>query len=117
MDLEQLRSHLNDKPGATEEYPFGPTAMVFKVVGKMFALIAWEADPLTISLKCDPDNAQVLRGSFASIKPGYHLNKEHWNTVVLDGGVPDALVRELIDDSYLLVAKKLKKADRQRLGL
>ena len=117
MNLETLRSHLQASPGVTEEFPFGPTAMVFKVLGKMFAIVGWQNTPLSISLKCNPDDAQVLRASYASIKPGYHLNKEHWNTVVLDGEVPDALVFELIEDSYALVVKSLKKAERERLSL
>lgn len=117
MKIEALRSHLGGKPGATEEFPFGPTAMVFKVLGRMFAIVGWQDKPLAVSLKCDPDDAQVLRAGYASIQPGYHLNKEHWNTVVLDGGVPDDLVFQLMDDSYALVAKRLKKADRKRLGL
>jgi predicted DNA-binding protein (MmcQ/YjbR family) len=117
LDLESLRLHFQGLPGVTEEFPFGPTAMVFKVLGKMFAIVGWQNSPLSISLKCNPDDAQVLRASYAAIKPGYHLNKEHWNTVVLDGEVPDALVLELIEDSYALVAKSLKKAERERLSL
>lgn len=117
MNLDELREHLGGKPGASEEFPFGPTAMVYKVVGKMFAIVGWQDDPLSVSLKCDPDDAQVLRSSYASIQSGYHLNKEHWNTIVLDGSVPDGLVRTLIDESYLLVAKRLKKAERARLGI
>lgn len=117
LSLESLRLFLQGLPGVTEEFPFGPTAMVFKVLGKMFAIVGWQSLPLSISLKCNPDDAQVLRASYASIKPGYHLNKEHWNTVVLDGEVPEALVLELIEDSYALVAKSLKKAERERLSV
>jgi len=115
VTLTQLKQALQ-KPGATEEYPFGPTAMVFKICGKMFALVGWQHEPLRISLKCDPDEAQILRQSFAAIEPGYHLSKEHWNTITLEGDVDDQLLRELIDRSYELVVKKLKKADREALG-
>lgn len=94
------------RPGATATRPFGPEPLVFKAGGKMFALLGEHDDQPVVSLKCDPDRALVLRTSYAAITPGYHLNKEHWNTVVLDGTVPAALVRELIDHAHELVTRK-----------
>lgn len=104
-----------DKKATTEELPFGPDALVFKVIGKMFALIAWQKTPLTISLKCEPNHAMALRAMFPSVKPGYHFNKEHWNTVTLDGSLPEDEIIEMINHSYDLVVKGLKKADREKL--
>lgn len=114
--LDPLRQYLLAKPGATEELPFGPDALVFKVLGKMFALVAWQASPLSISLKCDPNLALLLRGTYAAVTPGYHLNKKHWNSVVLDGEVPDDEVEEMIDASYALVVQGLTKAQRAQLA-
>jgi len=117
MDLNSLREYLLQKKGTTEEMPFGPEALVFKVSGKMFALVAWQGNPLHISLKCDPMEALFLRDTFKAVKPGYHLNKRHWNTVTLDGTLPDTELRRMIDDSYALVVQGLKKADRDFLLL
>ena len=115
MTLEQLKAYLLDKKGSVEERPFGPEALVYKVMGKMFALVAWEADPLTISLKCDPDEALFLRDIYTAVRPGYHMNKMHWNTVTVDGAVPEKEFRRMIDDSYNLVVKGLTNAQRQSL--
>ena len=82
----------------------------------MFALVSWHADPLTISLKCDPFEAEALRDEFAVISAGYHLNKRHWNTVILNGSVPDAMVQHLIDQSYTLVVSSLKRSDQASLA-
>ena len=114
--LDALRDRLNSKPGAYEDMPFGPDALVFKVKGKMFALVSWRADPLRISLKCDPFEAEALRDEFDAIGPGYHLNKRHWNTVILDGSVPDFLLQHLIDQSYSLVVSKLKRSEQASLA-
>ena len=103
------------KPGSVEDYPFGDQAAVFKVAGKMFALVGLGDPPGTVSLKCDPDLATDLRGRYVAITPGYHLNKRHWNTVELDGSVPDDELQELIDHSYELVVARLTKAERSRL--
>ena len=84
-------------------------------MGKMFALTSLEKLPLSINLKCDPERALALRETYAAVQPGYHMSKKHWNTVVLDGSIPDQEVRELIDHSYELVVKGLKKADRAKL--
>ena len=91
-------------PGVEETYPFGPQATVFKVGGKVFAIMPAEAPPQTVTLKCDPERAIILRQDFPEIVPGYHTNKRHWNTVGLRGGVPEALVKELVRHSYELVA-------------
>ncbi|MDJ0766813.1 MAG: MmcQ/YjbR family DNA-binding protein [Myxococcota bacterium] len=111
-----LRSSLLEKKQSVEEYPFGPDAAVYKVMGKMFALVAWQDDPLRINLKCDPDEAHALRSMFQAVQPGYHMNKEHWNTVLLDGSIEKTVVLEMIDASYNLVVKGLKKADRMKLA-
>ena len=116
MELETLRKTLLDKKCTTEETPFGPEALVYKVMGKMFALIAWEESPLRITLKSDPDFALALRAQYPAVKPGYHMNKKHWNTVTLDDSIPEEQFLEMIDDSYALVVEKLKKADREKLA-
>lgn len=112
MHLESLRDYLLSKPGATEDFPFDENTLVFKVKDKMFGLIPLEALPLRISLKCDPERALELREAYATIEGAYHMNKKHWNSITLNGTVPSALVRELIDHSYDLVVAKLKHADR-----
>jgi predicted DNA-binding protein (MmcQ/YjbR family) len=104
------------RPGAVEEYPFGDGAAVFKVGGKMFALVALGDPPGSVSLKCDPEFALELRHQYpAAVTAGYHLNKRHWNTVLLDGTVPGDEVIELIDHSYDLVVARLPRAERDRL--
>jgi predicted DNA-binding protein (MmcQ/YjbR family) len=109
VELEELRTYLLGKPGAVVEHPFGPEAMVFKVAGKMFALIAWEEDPLRITLKCDPVEAIALRQHYEAITAGYHMNKKWWNTVRLDGSVPAPELFRMIDQSYDLVFSALPK--------
>lgn len=116
MDLDDLRAYCANKPGSGETYPFGPGALVLKVGEKIFAIVADEADPITISLKCDPQEVPLLRSTYAAVTPGYHLNKRHWNTVILDGSVPDDLIRGWIDDSYDLVLEGLPKGVRARLS-
>lgn len=115
MELEAPRAYLLEKKETTEELPFGPDALVLKVVGKIFAIVAWQKTPLQISLKCNPDHALALRAMYTSVRPGYHLNKEHWNTVTLDGSVPHDEFLEMIDHSYDLIVQSLKKSDRARL--
>ena len=103
--------------GAEETFPFGPENSVFKVAGKMFAISRLGAEPpLRIGLKCEPALAEGLRAAHAAIIPGYHLNKKHWNTVTLDGSVPERMVVEMIEDSYDLVVAKLPKAKQAELG-
>ena len=115
MNLESLNQYLLNKKATTSSYPFDETTLVFKVVNKLFALIAEDEIPMRINLKCDPEEAQILRGMHQSIIPGYHMNKEHWNTIILDGSLPDELIYKMIDDSYDLVVKGLKKSDRNTL--
>ena len=102
------------KPGAAEDYPFGDEVAVFKVAGRMFALVPLDEAPGRVSLKCDPELAIALRGRYPGVTPGYHLSKRHWNTVTLDGSVPDEEVLELIDHSYDLVVARLTRAQRDQ---
>ena len=104
------------KPGSAEDYPFGDEVAVFKVVGKMFALVTLGPSPCSVSLKCDPDLAAGLRRRYAAITAGYHLHKRHWNTVTLDGSVPEAELLDLIDHSYELVVARLPRAERDKLN-
>ena len=115
MTLDELCAAALAFPEATEDQPFGPGALVYKVRGKMFALIAPESPP-SISLKCNPVLATMLRETYPAVTGGYHLNKRHWNTVVVDGSVPESELREWIAHSYELVVKGLPKRDRQELG-
>jgi predicted DNA-binding protein (MmcQ/YjbR family) len=116
VDAAELRRWCLAQTGAVEDFPFGPGHSVFKVAGKMFALSALDRTPLEVSVKCEPELALQLRGTYAAIRPGYHLNKRHWNTVTLDGSLPDALIRDLVEDSYDLVVSALPKRTRTRLG-
>ncbi|MGI5471540.1 MmcQ/YjbR family DNA-binding protein [Streptomyces sp. CA-132043] len=116
FDHRALRAFCLEFNGAVEEFPFNPDLAVYKVGGKIFALSALDAaDPLTVSLKCDPEEAVRLRAAHPEIVPGYHLNKRHWNTVTLTGALPDHQVKELIEDSYDLVVAGLPRAQRLRL--
>lgn len=114
MDIADLRGHGMAKRGTSDGYPFGPGALVLKVRGKMFALIAEDEDPLTVSLKCEPELAESLCASHPAVEPGYHLNKRHWITVTLDGSV-DPEVLGWMDDSYDLVVDRLPR--REQAGL
>jgi predicted DNA-binding protein (MmcQ/YjbR family) len=91
--------------------------MVIKVGGKMFAIVGLEADPLKISLKADPEDAIIQRNMYEAVQPGYHLNKEHWNTVILDDSIPDKLLKQMIDESYQLVSKKLSRKVKLEIGV
>ncbi len=115
MTFEALHRYCGQKKGVTEEFPFDEDTLVFKVMGKMFALTSLERLPVSINLKCDPERAIELRESYEAVQPGYHMSKKHWNTVICDGSIPDAEIRELVDHSYDLVVKGLKKADREKL--
>ena len=116
MTFESLRAYCLRKNGVTESFPFDESTLVFKVMGKMFALTSLERSPLSVNLKCDPERAIELRERYAAVQPGYHMNKKHWNTIVLDGTVPAPELCELIDHSYDLVVDSLKKSDRIALG-
>lgn len=117
MTPVELRQCCLGMNGAREEFPFSrsPGLSVFKVEGKIFALSALDARPLSVSLKCEPDLAVRLREAYPAVTPGYHLNKRHWNTVVFDGSLPDAMVRDMIEDSYDLVVAALPRAARLAL--
>ena len=112
MNFDTLRDYLLNKPGATEDFPFDSVTLVIKVCGKIFALTNITADPLRVNLKCDPLKAEYLRENYAAVLPGYHMNKRHWNTVVLDGSIAEAEIRSMIDESYELVVKGLPKSRR-----
>ena len=112
MNFETLETYLLSKPAAVETFPFDDVTLVIKVCNKMFALVGINNDPLRINLKCDPDKAELLRELHPAIVPGYHMNKRHWNTVVLDGSLPDADIYAMIDDSYDLVVQGLPKSKR-----
>ncbi|MGW1808200.1 MmcQ/YjbR family DNA-binding protein [Streptomyces sp. NPDC002078] len=116
MTPQELRAFCLSFNVAVEDFPFGPETSVFKVRGKLFALTRLDARPLTVNLKCDPEDAVRLRTEHEGlIVPGYHMNKRHWNTVTVDGGLPARLVKELIEDSYDLVVAGLPRAERLRL--
>ncbi|GLF93781.1 MmcQ/YjbR family DNA-binding protein [Streptomyces yaizuensis] len=115
MRADRLRAFCLEFNDAVEDFPFGPGVSVFKVAGKMFALSSLDATPLTVNLKCEPENALRLRAAYPAIVPGWHMNKRHWNTVTV-GELPDRMVRELIEDSYDLVVAGLPRALRLRLG-
>ena len=114
MNIEDIRNYCLLKKGVTEGFPFDEETLVFKVAGKMFALVDLE-DDLSINLKCDPEKAPELREQFPAVIPGYHMNKKHWNTVIIDGSIRDKLIREWIDGSYNLVVKKLTSSEKKLL--
>ena len=109
MDLAQFREYCLSKPCTTESTPFGPDVPVFKVSGKMFALATLDETPTRVNLKCDPDLALDLRDRYEQITPGYHMNKRHWNTIEIEGDVPNLELRKMIDHSYELVAQRLRQ--------
>lgn len=112
----KLRQHCLDLPGAAETFPFGPETSVFKVEGKMFALSRLAGSPLSVSVKCEPALAEQLRQMHRAVTAGYHLNKKHWNTVVLDGSLPERMVKDMVEDSYDLVVSRLPASRRRALG-
>lgn len=116
MTPETLRQYCLDQPGAVEDFPFGEQVSVFKVATKMFAIADLVAVPLEVSLKCDPELAQALRAQYTAVRPGYHLDKRHWNTVTVDGSLDDTEIKAMIDDSYDLVVARLTRAQRQGLA-
>ncbi|MHB8134601.1 MAG: MmcQ/YjbR family DNA-binding protein [Anaerolineaceae bacterium] len=109
MDFETLNKHLLNKTGSKMDMPFGQDTLVYKVLGKMYALIAWQEDPLRISLKCDPKKAVALRWKYPAVMPGYHLDKANWNTVVINGSIPDDEIMEMVEESYRLVVANMPK--------
>lgn len=114
MDLASFREYCLGKPHVTEGTPFGENVLVFKVGGKMFALAALDEVPARVNLKCDPDLALELRDQYEQVRPGYHMNKKHWNTVEIDSAIPEIELRKMIDHSYELVVRGLPKAQREK---
>ena len=108
MDIESLRNYCLSKPDVEETLPFGPDTLVFKVSGKIFLLTGLDSEALSFNVKCDLDKAIELREEFPCVLPGYHMNKKHWNTIMVDGSVTTKQLKEWIDHSYDLVAKKKK---------
>lgn len=115
MNIEQIREYCIMKKGVTEDFPFDEETLVFKVMGKIFLLASLESIPLQINLKCDPEKVVELREEYEAVQPGYHMNKKHWNTIVVDGSVSIKKIFEWIDDSYNLVVAGLKKSDIKML--
>lgn len=114
MNIETIREYCLKKKGVTEELPFNEDSPVYKLMGKIF-LIASLTPPISINLKCDPEKAIELRERYSEVTPGYHMNKTHWNTIDIEGTIPDKLILAWIDHSYNLVFDKLKKSDREKL--
>ncbi len=115
MDLEYFRQHCLQKKGVTEEFPFDEHTLVFKVMGKMFALTGLQREEFAVNLKCDPERAVELRELHPEIEPGYHMSKKHWNTVQCEGGLDARLIVEMVDHSYDLVVSKMTKKLRTEL--
>jgi len=116
MNVESVREYCLNMKGVTESFPFDETTLVFKVVGKIFALVNLDGDP-SINLKCDPEKAVLLREQYESVIPGYHMNKKHWNTIRLNSMLPENLIKEWIDDSYRQVILRMSKKDRKKLAM
>jgi predicted DNA-binding protein (MmcQ/YjbR family) len=116
MRADELRDFCLAFPGSAETFPFGPETSVFKVAGKIFALSRLAESPLRISMKCEPLLAEQLRAAHPAVLPGYHLNKRHWNTVIIDGAMPKRMIKDMVEDSYDLVVSKLPVSRRRALG-
>ncbi len=114
MNVEDIREYCISKKAVTEDFPFNDVALVLKVLDKMFALVNIEED-LSINLKCNPEKAILLRNEYEAVKPGFHMNKKHWNTVEIDGTIATSKIYEWIDDSYNLVISKMTKKQRENL--
>ncbi|MDO6562928.1 MmcQ/YjbR family DNA-binding protein [Amphritea sp. 1_MG-2023] len=117
MDYRTTRSYMLSRPEAWEDFPFYPHIAVMKIRHKMFATLSVEGDIARMNLKCDPTEAQMLRDIFSAVLPGYHMNKRHWNTVLLDGSIPAGELQRMIDQSYGLVVKGLPRKERLALEL
>ncbi|MFN2145529.1 MAG: MmcQ/YjbR family DNA-binding protein [Anaerolineales bacterium] len=116
LSYEQVDTYFLAKPGTRATYPFDETTRVYKVLGRVYGLFYEKNGELNLTLKCDPDDALALRKQYQAIIPGYHTDKRHWNTLLIDGSLPESLVYELIDHSYDLVVKKLSKAKQKELA-
>ena len=115
MNHKEIINYALSKPGATEDYPFGEDVLVVKIAGKMFLLISIKDGLTHVNLKCDPELALVLRQQYDSVIEGYHMNKKHWNTVIIDDSIPNKEIKEMIDHSYDLVFSKLRKKEQNFL--
>src|SRR6476646_7930754 len=115
MNIETLREYCLSKKAVTEDFPFGEDTLVFRVINKIFLLVSLSSNPLQFNDKCDPDKAIELREQYDAVKPGYHMNKKHWNTIIMDGSLSNALSKEIIDDSYNLIVQSLPKKEREDL--
>jgi predicted DNA-binding protein (MmcQ/YjbR family) len=116
LTFADLDAYFLTKPGTAATYPFDEKTRVYKVLDKMYGLIPEDAEDLRVNLKCDPDDALALREQYEAIIPGYHMNKRHWNTLIIDGSLPEVLVFELIDHSYDLVVRKMPQAKQKKLA-
>ncbi len=117
MNYKSTRKYLLSRPEAREDFPFGPDVAVMKIDAKMFATLVEAQGSARMNLKCEPDEALMLRDIFPAVIPGYHMNKRHWNTIVLDGSIPRGEIERMIDRSYALVVKSLRKPQRQALEI
>jgi predicted DNA-binding protein (MmcQ/YjbR family) len=115
LDRDDVLEYCGSRPGAVEDYPFGDDVAVFKVGGRVFAICGLTGRPGSVSLKCDPTLSEALRDRYPAVRPGYHLNKRLWNTIELDGSVPDEELAELVDHSWDLVVDRLPRRDRDAL--
>ena len=115
MNVEDISEYCLSKKGTSEDFPFDEETLVFTVMGKMFALIPLERIPLQINLKCNPEHAVEIREMYEAVQPGYHMNKKHWNTILVDGALRNELIYRWIDDSYNLVVKGLRKTEKEIL--
>lgn len=115
MNYQQARTYLLGKPDAVEDFPFGPDVAVMKIQGKMFATLSIDSGEGRMNLKCEPNQALMLRDFFEAVIPGYHMNKQHWNTIKLDGSIPEGEIQRMIDHSYALVVNSLTKVVRNGL--
>ncbi|MGP8305239.1 MmcQ/YjbR family DNA-binding protein [Vibrio sp. YIC-376] len=116
MIREELEQYLNTFMCAESDFPFGPEALVFKIKGKMFAILAQRGGREYVSVKVKPEDGEVLTSQFKDITPGYHLNKRHWVTVYFNGDVEDGLIQDLCERSYKLIVANMTKAQRASLG-
>ena len=115
MNIESLRDYCLSKPAVEETLPFGPDTLVYKVGGKIFLLCGMNSEPLQFNVKCDPGKAIELRERYDCVQPGYHMNKKHWNTIVVDGTAGNTLLKEWINDSYDLIVESLPAKAREQL--
>jgi predicted DNA-binding protein (MmcQ/YjbR family) len=116
MDLETIRKYCLKKKSTSESFPFGESTLVFKVSGKMFLLMGLDNLPLQFNVKCNPEKAEELREEYSSVIPAFHMNKKHWNTIILNGQLSAKQIRGMIDDSYALVIQSLPLKERKKLG-